>query len=159
MRKVKLRDITENQWESPKGKFGCFEREVSVSLGLDLDSTNIRARHPFDVTICRIVPGKTNWPYHSHSAQWEFYHIISGAGQVRHKDGLTDIVEGDAFLFAPDEAHQIINNQTTDLVYYVVADNPTGESCYYPDSNKWHIRDARGQIVRSEPIDYLDGEE
>lgn len=159
MQKVNKSDVTENHWESPKGKFGCFEKELSIALGLNLDSRDTRSHHPFDFTMCRVIPGKANWPYHSHSAQWEFYHIISGSGQVRHKEGYTDIEEGDAFLFGPDEAHQLINNGATDLLYYVVADNPAGESSYYPDSKKWHIRDARDQIVRSNAIDYLDGEE
>ncbi len=154
-----LIDIEENEWESPKGKFGCFEKEISISLGLDLDTHDSRRHHPFDVTVCRIPPGKSNWPYHSHSAQWEFYHVLSGSGIVRHADGLTEVVAGDAFLFAPDEPHQITNNNDSDLVIYVVANNPVGESCYYPDSKKWHVRDAQDQIVRSEPLDYLDGEE
>jgi len=55
--------------------------------------------HPFDVEILRIPPGKTPYSYHSHSAQWEFYHVISGSGVVRHKDGTTPIEAGDAFIF------------------------------------------------------------
>src|SRR5258705_6391243 len=35
----------------------------------------------------RIAPGKTPYPYHSHSAQWEFYQVISGKGSVRHQEG------------------------------------------------------------------------
>ena len=71
-----------------------------------------------------------------HSAQWEFYHVISGRGIARHKDGQTSIEPGDAFLFKPGEPHQIINDGTEDLVLYVVADNPVGESCQYPASVK-----------------------
>jgi hypothetical protein len=41
-------------------------------------------RHPFDVEILRIPPGSTPYPFHSHSAQWEFYHLIQGNGKVRH---------------------------------------------------------------------------
>jgi len=44
-------------------------------------------------------------------------------------------------------------------VLYVVADNPIGESCHYPDSKKWLVRSPDRTIIRSGPIDYHDGEE
>ena len=46
-----------------------------------------------------------------------------------------------------------------DLIIYVVADNPIGESCHYPDSNKWIVRSPERRLMRSEPLDYYDGEE
>jgi uncharacterized cupin superfamily protein len=98
-------------------------------------------------------------PLHSHSAQWEFYHVISGTGVVRDKDGVTPIGPGDAFIFGPGSPHQVSNNSLGDLVLYIVADNPTGESCHYPDSGKWAVRSPEYAIIRSEPLDYHDGEE
>ena len=97
--------------------------------------------------------------YHSHSAQWEFYHVISGTGVVRHEGGTTPIAAGDAFIFKPGQAHQISNDGAQDLVMYVVADNPIGESHYYPDSEKWGVGSPERRIIRSEPLDYYDGEE
>ena len=109
---------------------------------------------------CRIAAGMTPYPYHSHSAQWEFYHVIAGKGIVRHQDGTTAIEEGDAFLFQPGEPHQIVNNGDEDLLLYVVADNPIGESSYYPDSKKWGVRLPERRLhPLSEPLDYYDGEE
>ena len=102
-------------------------KEVSEALGRDPYSIDLNRRHPFDVEICRISPGKTPYPYGSHSAQWEFYHVISGAGKVRHQDGMTDIESGETFLFKPGEPHQLINDGPQDLIVYVVADNPIGE--------------------------------
>jgi uncharacterized cupin superfamily protein len=116
-------------------------------------------RHPFDVEILRISPAKTPYPFHSHSAQWEFYHVISGTGKIRHQNGTTGIESGDAFLFRPGEPHQLINDSAEDLVVYVVADNPIGESNHYPDSNKWSVRSPERKIVRSVDVDYFDGEE
>ena len=54
----------------------------------------------------------------------EFYHVISGTGSVRHKDGTTAIEAGDTFIFRPDEPHQLFADSADDLVLYVVADNP-----------------------------------
>ncbi len=151
--------MVEDLWSSPKGKYASADREISVALGRKIDSTDLNERHPFDAEICRIPAGKINCPYHSHSAQWEFYHVISGTGQVRHKDGVTEIVAGDAFIFRPGEPHHFINHSKGDLVLFVIADNPIGESVYYPDSNKWLVRHPERQLIRSESLDYLDGEE
>lgn len=159
MRKVNTNKMSEVTWTSPKGKFGGAGKEVSEELGRKPASTDLRERHPFDVEISRIPPGKSACPYHSHSAQWEFYHVISGTGLVRHKDGKTPIEPGDAFIFQPGEPHEVINNSSEDLVLYVVADNPIGESCYYPDSNKWLVRSPERRLLRSEGLEYYDGEE
>jgi uncharacterized cupin superfamily protein len=159
MRKVNVRDLSEESWSSPKGKFAGFGKEVSEALGRKPLSMELNERHPFDVEICRIAPGKSPYPYHSHSAQWEFYHVLSGRGKARDEAGLTEIAAGDAFIFKPGEAHQLINDGSEDLVLLVVADNPIGESAYYPDSRKWLVRSPERRIVRSEGLEYYDQEE
>ncbi len=159
MKKVNTHQLEESTWSSPKGKFAGAGKQVSQALGRDPLSTDLMQRHPFDVEILRIPPGKVPYPYHSHSAQWEFYHVISGTGTVRHQDGTTPIEPGDAFLFRPGEPHQIANGGAEDLVVYVIADNPVGESCHYPDSGKWLVRSPERKIVRSEGLEYYDGEE
>ena len=159
MRKVNTKSLSERPWESPKGRFGGFGIQISEELGRKRDSTNLLERHPFDVELARIPPGKKLCPYHAHSAQWEFYHVVSGRGSVRHQGGTESIEGGDAFIFMPGEAHQLINDGTEDLVYYCVADNPIGESCYYPDSKKWIVYSPERRLMRSDPLDYFDGEE
>jgi len=159
MRKVNTNQMAEVTWSSPKGKFAGAGKEISEELGRKPQSTDSKERHPFDVEITRIAPGKTPCPYHSHSAQWEFYHVISGTGVVRHKDGKTAIAAGDAFIFEPGEPHQLINDGTEDLVLYVVADNPIGESCHYPDSNKWLVRSPERRLIAGKAMEYYDGEE
>ncbi|WP_050029268.1 cupin domain-containing protein [Verrucomicrobium sp. BvORR034] len=159
MQKTNTRDIPDDDWSSPKGRFNGSSKSLSIALGRDAQSTDLIKRHPFDVEILRIPPGATPYPYHSHSAQWEFYHVISGAGTVRHEAGIEPIETGDAFVFKPGEPHQLINNGDTELLIYVVADNPIGESCHYPDSNKWLVRSPERRMVRGEDDDYYRGEE
>ena len=159
MHMVNTNQLEELAWSSPKGKFAGAGKEVSEALGRKPQSTDLMERHPFDVEICRIAPGQTPYPYHSHGAQWEFYHVISGRGIVRHKDGTTAIEAGDAFIFEPGEPHQMTNNGAEDLILYVVADNPMGESCHFPDSRKWVVSSPERRLIRSEPLDYYDGEE
>ncbi len=159
MLKINTHHLEELSWSSPNGKFASAGKEVSEALGRDPSSTDLKKRHPFDVEISRIPPGKAVCPFHSHSAQWEFYHVISGTGKVRHQDGTMDIEPGDAFIFQPGEPHQVINDGVQDLILYVVADNPIGESCYYPDSDKYLVRSPERKIIRSGAFDYFDGEE
>jgi uncharacterized cupin superfamily protein len=159
MRKININTIPEYPWTSPKGKFVGAGKEISEELGRKPLSTDLRERHPFDVELTRISPGKTPCPYHSHSAQWEFYHVLSGTGNVRHKDGTTAIEPGDAFIFEPGEPHQLFNDGTVDLILFVVADNPIGDSCHYPDSNKWLVRLPERKIISGQEREYYDGEE
>ena len=159
MKIINTNDIPEHSWESPKGTFKGHSKNVSIELGRDPDSTDLLKRHPFDVEILRIPPGKAPYSYHAHSAQWEFYHVISGNGLVRDDEGWHEIATGDAFLFKPGENHQLKNDSDNDLLLYVIADNPIGESCYYPDSNKWNVPIPTRRCLRSDKLNYFDGEE
>jgi uncharacterized cupin superfamily protein len=166
MRKINVKDVPEQERKSPKGKFGRFTKSISVALGREPESLDLLKRHPFDLALVRIPKGKTLCPYHAHAAESELYLVLSGRGSVRDKDGITEVGPGDAFLFQPGEAHQLSNAGNEDFVYYVIADNPrsggaTGDSCYYPDSNKWAVTtDGHNEVVvKGSETDYFNGEE
>jgi uncharacterized cupin superfamily protein len=162
MRKVNLDEIKEDPWQSPGGKYAVSFKGISEALGREPSSLDLSKRHPFDLEWNRVPGGKANFPYHAHSAQWELYLVISGKGRVRHKDGTTDVVPGDAFIFGPDEPHQLSNPGREDLIYYVIADNPIGESSYFPDSGKWKVNKSSAAdrvVVKGRETDYFDGEE
>jgi uncharacterized cupin superfamily protein len=160
MRLINLTAVQEKEKQSPKGKYHSFMKEVSVALGRDPRSLHLMKRHPFDLAVVRIPPGATLCPYHAHSAQWELYVVIAGAGSVRHDEGVSEVASGDVFLFGPGEAHQIANHGQEDLVYHVIADNPFGTTCYYPDSKKWMVGQPSERIVlKGGEADYFDGEE
>ena len=160
MKKVNVAEIPELVWRSPRGKFVEYGRMVSQALGGDEKSFDLRTRHPFDVEIARVPAQTAFWPYHSHSAQWEFYIIISGNGTVRDEGGKTEVRTGDAFVFPPGEAHQIINTGEVDLVFYIIADSPIGDTCHYPDSGKWSVFQGKDRaVVKGEQANYFDGEE
>jgi uncharacterized cupin superfamily protein len=162
MRKVNLKDIPEQERQSPKGKFGRMTKNISIALGRQPDSLDLTKRHPFDLALVRIPKGKTLCPYHPHAAESELYLVVSG----RDIDGVPEVGPGDAFLFQPGEAHQLSNAGDEDFVYYVIADNPrsggtTGDSCYYPDSGKWAVTKEGTEeiIVKGTETDYFDREE
>jgi uncharacterized cupin superfamily protein len=90
------------------------------------------------------------------------YLVVSGRGNVRHEDGTTKAVPGDAFIFGPNEPHQLMNSGEEDFIYYVIADNPIGESSYYPDSGKWKVNKSSAKdrvVMKGRETDYFDGEE
>ena len=166
MRKVNLKEIPEQERKSPKGKFHKFVKDISVALGREPESLDLSKRHPFDLALVRIPNGKTYCPYHAHAAESELYLVVSGRGNIRDKEGITEVGPGDAFFFQPGEAHQVANAGSEDFVYYVIADNPrsggaTGDSCYYPDSGKWAVTtDGMEEIiVKGKETDYFHGEE
>ena len=137
MRKVNLNDIAEDERKSPKGKFHKFVKDISIALGREKESLDLAKRHPFDLALVRIPKGKSYCPYHGHGAETELYLVVSGRGKVRDHHGTTEVSAGDSFFFAPGEAHQLSAAEDEDFVYYVIADNPRGDTCYYPDSGKW----------------------
>ncbi|MDQ6765497.1 MAG: cupin domain-containing protein [Verrucomicrobiota bacterium] len=161
MHKVNLQDIPEDGRRSPKGKYQRYQKEISVALGRDPKSLDLDKRHPFDLALERIPAGKSYCPYHAEGAQWELYLVISGRGAVRDASGMTEVCAGDAFLFKPGEAHQLSCAGEEDFVYYVIADNPIGDSCFYPDSGKFAVRKEGDEtvIVKGAETDYFDGEE
>jgi uncharacterized cupin superfamily protein len=161
MRKVNLKDIEWQERQSPKGKFGRKSKNISVALGREPDSLDLAKRWPFDLALVSIPTGKSLCPYHSHSAESEHYLVVSGRGKVRDKDGWTEVVAGDAFFFGPGEAHQLANAGEEDFVYYVIADNPRGDTCFYPDSGKFiAIKEAGEEVVmKGTEADYFEGEE
>lgn len=161
MQKVNVSEIPEQQRHSPKGKFGAAYKEISVALGRDKNSLDFGKRHPFDLMLARIPAGKSFCPYHAEGAQWELYLVVSGRGIVRDACGTTDVGAGDSFLFKPGEAHQLSAAAAEELVYYVIADNPIGDSCYYPDSRKFAVRKEGDEmvLVKGPETDYFDGEE
>ncbi len=91
MRKVNLNEIKEEPWQSPGGKYAASFKGISEALGREPTSLDLSKRHPFDLEWNRVPPGKANFPYHAHSAQWELYLVVSGKGSVRHKDGATEL--------------------------------------------------------------------
>jgi uncharacterized cupin superfamily protein len=161
MRKVNTKDVEWQERQSPKGKYHRFMKNISVALGRDPESLDLMKRWPFDLALVKIPKGKIYCPYHSHSAESEHYLVVSGKGKVRDKDGWTEVGTGDAFFFGPGEAHQLANAGDEDFVYYVIADNPRGDSCFYPDSGKYIgiKEDGEEVVIKGAEADYFDGEE
>jgi uncharacterized cupin superfamily protein len=88
------------------------------------------------------------------------YLVLSGSGKFRTPEGLTELTSGDAIFCAPGDPHQIINDGSDELVFHIIADNPVGDTCYYPDSDKWGLPlNLNGPVLKGKAVDYFEGEE
>ena len=160
MNRVSLDNLPSESWASPGGRFKQTMKQVSEALGRVPDSTDLTKRHPFDVEWCALPGHSENCPYHAHACQWEMYVFLKGEGFARDQSGKHPVKGGDIVLFAPGEAHQIINESDADLVYFVIADNPLVDPCYYPDSDKWAVKvGEKRKIMVGEEVDYFYREE
>lgn len=157
-RLVNLDDIPWEDWASPRGKFRAAGRQVSLALGARPRTPTGLGGHPFDLEYGRIAPGNRPCPFHSHSAQWEFYLFTGGRGFFRLNEERFEVGPGDVVLAPPGAAHDMTAADDAELFYFLVADNPASEFWHYPDSGKWGFNQPR-KIFRPVEVDYLDGEE
>ena len=165
------RNEAEVEWfvkTSPKGRYESYNKSMSSKLSAGVrtresfpwrgDEQAPVRRRPFEVELVRLRPGKRNSPRHCHSAQWEYYIVLLGHGEMLQEAGMPalPLAPGDHVVQPPGWVHTVANTGGEDLVYYVIADNPVDEHCYYPDSDKWLAADT---IFRMQEADYFDGEE
>lgn len=158
MHKINLSAVPVEENKSPKGRFHLFGQDISKAMRLNNGGKNKTNVWPFEVELVRLPPRAANYPYHSHSAEWEFYMIVGGRGKLRTESATIEVREGDCFACPPGEAHQIINSGATDMIYYVIANNAPSDVCHYPDSDKWALP-GQDKTVRVQQMNYYDGEE
>lgn len=105
------------EWVRPGGTYRRVSRDLGVLEGA-----------PFDAELVTLAPGAVNWPYHSHKRMWEFYIIQSGTGTVCSPEGATAVGPGDCVMHPPGEPHQMRNDGSADLVYWVIANDVPNET-------------------------------
>ncbi len=158
MKRINQNEVSWSKQRSPNGNFCICRKHLSLALGGIKDVGTFGGGHPFDLELARVPPNAANWPFHSHDAQWELYVILSGRGEARTDTSIVPFVSGDCLLFPPGEAHQLINTSDSDLLYYIVADQPPADIGHYPDSNKWFVKPQR-KCFRMQPVEYYEGED
>ena len=157
-RKLHLDAPPWEEWHSEKGKFRGTSKELSIALGAKRNTPTGLGGHPFDLELSKLAPGESGSPFHRHAAQWELFLILEGQASIRAEQDTLVVSTGDVVLHPPGEAHQITNAGETDLLFFLIADNPLVEYWYYPDSDKWGLRSPR-KFFRTVDVGYWDGEE
>ena len=158
MKKIRIADLSWEEFRSPSGKYQSSFQNISLALGGKRDVGTWGGGHPFDLQVRRVPPGATVCPLHAHTVQWELFVVLSGIATVRVDAETHSVQAGDAFVQPPGTAHQIVNTGKEDFLFYVIADNSPADSTYYPNSNKWQMKPQR-KLFRMTEVDYFDGEE
>jgi uncharacterized cupin superfamily protein len=83
MKRVNQNDLPWNERQSPRGKFHKFRRDLSRAFAPRAAGPPLPGPAPFEVELVRLPSGAANFPFHSHSAEWECYLILSGRGTMR----------------------------------------------------------------------------
>ncbi len=159
MRKINEADLDVEERISPKGVFALQRQHISLALGGKRDVGVWDGGFPFDIERATLPPGKKNYPYHSHAAQWEHYIILAGSGRFLDEKGeWQPIVQGDHVVCRPGLAHQIWNSGDVDLSYYVISDHHQADVTSYPNTGKRQIK-PEYKIIEYKEVDYFSGEE
>ena len=117
-----------------------------------------------EVYFYTIPPGKTNYPYHYHTANEEVFYIMSGQGTLKTPEGEKIVSEGDVIVMPANEngAHQLTNTSDSPLVYLEVKTSVIPEICVQPNSEKAVLIAPPKFFGKAFKIDsdvnYLDGE-
>lgn len=95
--------------------------------------------------VTRVPPGKAAFPLHHHRVNEEHFFVLSGTGVLRLGSRTFPVKAWDYIVNlpgGPDEAHQLVNTGTEDLVYLALSTQLLPEVVGYPDSAKTGVRMA-----------------
>lgn len=123
--------VNENDVEWQMGNNGdfCYARK---QLGLPAGGKML------GTSLFKIAPGKKAFPYHFHYANEEAIYILEGTGTLRLQNKQLPVKKGDyiAMLKGPENAHQLVNTSTEDLLYLCFSTMVHPDVTEYPDSKK-----------------------
>jgi len=156
-------NLSELPWDPINGpagsRFGGERKRVGAKLGAK----------KLGYSFYKVAPGKTAFPYHTHSGNEEMIYIIGGTGILRLGDDEMDVSPGAVIACLPgtDYAHQLINTGAEDLNYLVVSTMDFPDISEYPDSKKIgaYAEAAtvpgafRALYARDQKLNYYDGED
>lgn len=118
-----------------------FEYTMSALAG-------VAGARSIGANVTRVPPGKAAFPFHHHRANEEHFFVLSGTGTLRAGDETHEIKKYDYIVNlpgGPEEAHQLINTGTEELVYLAISTAILPEVVGYPDSGKTGVRLSVGQ--------------
>jgi len=105
VKKINLDQMPWKERVSPKGRFHIRYRNVAREFRSAKTGPRFPGEPPFEFAVLCIRPGAANFPFHSHAAEWEFYHIVSGTGVMRAGKKRVKVKPGDCLMCPPGEPH------------------------------------------------------
>lgn len=158
---INLAEMAWDKISGPEGtRFGGERKRVGMKIGAE----------KLGYSLFNVQPGKTAFPYHTHTGNEEMMYIIDGTATLRLGKDEIQVSAGDVIACPPgaDFPHQLINTGETILTYFVVSTMEYPDISQYPDSNKIgaYANTAgasqvgfRALYVRDTNVNYYDGED
>jgi len=116
------------------------------------------------VTFYSICSGKSNYPYHYHTANEEVFYIICGCGLLETPTGEIAVAAGDVIVFpsCKEGAHRLKNTSEDEMLTYLDVDtNNSPDAVLYPQTNKVGVF-VKGEppkfYIRDSDVPYYEGE-
>lgn len=103
----------------------------------------------FGVNLTRLVPNASSALRHAHSRQDEFVYILEGRPTLLTDDGRTLLEPGmcAGFKAGTGNAHCLVNETTSDVVYLEIGDRTPGDEGSYPDDDLRARLDGNGKWI------------
>jgi uncharacterized cupin superfamily protein len=91
----------------------------------------------FGVNLTRLKPGGSSSIRHAHTKQDEFVYILEGEPTLISDAGRTELKAGmrAGFKAGSGDAHHLINETESEVVYLEIGDRTDGDAVTYPDDD------------------------
>lgn len=91
----------------------------------------------FGVNLTCLTPGAMSALCHAHDRQDEFVYVLEGTPTLRTDEGAMLLSPGmcAGFRAGTGDAHHLVNESATDVVYLEVGDRTPGDSAVWPDDD------------------------
>ena len=117
-----------------------------------------------------VPPGKSAFPYHTHTTNEEMIYVVEGRGILRLGKDEVEVTAGTVVACPPgtESPHQLINTGNRELRYLVVSTMEYPDLSEYPDSNKVGAYATaavgkqvglRALFVKDQQVSYYEGED
>jgi uncharacterized cupin superfamily protein len=157
---INLTEVPVEKINAPEGLvFGGARQRVGAHIGAQ----------KLGYSFFTVPPGKTAFPYHTHTGNEEMIYILAGDGMLRFGNEEIAVGSGTVIACPPggEYPHQLINSGDQEIKYLVVSTMEYPDISEYPDSNKiGAYATSAGQpqtgfralYVRDRNVNYYDGE-
>lgn len=102
----------------------------------------------FGVNLTRLSPGSQSALMHAHKRQDEFVFILEGKPNLVTESSKSRLKPGDCAGFpAGDEAHHLINDTASDVLFLEIGDRTEGDEAVYPADDIQARQDPAGAWI------------
>jgi len=91
----------------------------------------------FGVNLTRLAPGAVSALRHAHAKQDEFVYVLEGHPTLRTDEGATLLSPGmcAGFRSGTGNAHHLVNESNSEVLYLEIGDRTPGDSAVWPDDD------------------------